>query len=349
MVLAVAFVAYQVMSTNQNPEAQITEKVKTEIKYIDSRMLVLFNQMNNIQFENYKISINEVTTNSSGEGTEKSSEKSSKSGEGGMGEETSSGSKDSEGSDTSGSESSDSSSGDSGTSNSGTSNSGGGSSSGGDSGGGKNSKSSESGGQSSGGSDSSEGNSSGKDSTTTYNLEPTGVLLEEQEIDWDKIKTEIENMYSSIPTITLDLYQTEVEDQDILNFNTEFDALTKVVEEKNKADTLQQLVKIYESVVKFAEKLNEEQGKVVAKTKLNVYRAYSKLDEQNWEEIAKDTQVAIEDFSKLLTGTQMKDEKQYSINKVYVMLSELQKSIEKQDVQIFLIKYKNTLEELSNI
>ena len=322
-VLAIAFVSYQVMSANPKKETQMKQKAKTEIKYLESKMLTLFNGMNNIQFENYKISISEVTPNSSGDSSEKSTESNSKSGEGGMGEETSSNSKDSESSNSSGSESSKGASSSS-------------------------SESSETSGEESSSGSTSENENSNK-STETFGLEPTGVLLSNEQIDWDKIKKEVENMYISIPTITLDLYKTDIEDKDVLNFNTEFDALTKAVESQKKEEVLPQLVKVYENVVKFREKAGDEEEKIVSRTKLNIYRAYSKLDSENWEEMSKDIQSGIEEFTKLLTGTEIENEKQYSINKAYVMLSELQKAPEQKNPEIFLIKYKNTLEELSNI
>ncbi len=322
-VLAIAFVSYQVMSANPKKETQMKQKAKTEIKYLESKMLTLFNGMNNIQFENYKISISEVTPNSSGDSSEKSTESNSKSGEGGMGEETSSNSEDSKSSNPSGSESS------------------------------KGSSSSISEGSETSGEESSSGSTSENENsnkpTETFGLEPTGVLLSNEQIDWDKIKKEVENMYISIPTITLDLYKTDIEDKDVLNFNTEFDALTKAVESQKKEDVLPQLVKVYENVVRFREKTGDEEEKIVSRTKLNIYRAYSKLDSENWEEMSKDIQSGIEEFTKLLTGTEIENEKQYSINKAYVMLSELQKAPEQKSSEIFLIKYKNTLEELSNI
>ena len=79
-------------------------------------------------------------------------------------------------------------------------------------------------------------------------------------------------MYLSIPTITLDLYQTTINDKNILNFNTEFDNLTKIVQEENKVETLRQLCKIYEIYVKFLEENNSsDQEKLVAKTKLDIF------------------------------------------------------------------------------
>ena len=275
----------------------MAEKAKTEIKYIENKLMTLFNDMNKIQFDNYKLSVSNINTNSTGKNGESESSSS-----------------DSKSSNSSG-QSSSSDSQDSGTQE-----------------------------------DSSSSNSSSEGSTKTYVLEETGVLISNQDIDWTSVKYEIENMYISLPTITLDLYQTNAQDQDILDFNSEFDNLTKVVKEENKSLMLQQLVKIYEVLVKITDKCYDSiEEQTYSRTKLDIYKAYSKLDAGNWNDIYNDTKSALDEFSKLMTDTEISNNKQYSINKIYVMLSELQKATEKQDVQIFLIKYKNILEELNNI
>ena len=296
-ILAISFGIYKVISSNKNEEENIIEKARTEIEYIDNKLMVLFNNMNNIQFDNFKLSIKDTNTS-----------KADKSG------------------------SSSGSSGDSSESSSGSGNSGTESSQKQDEGDGKSNSDSSS------------------ESIKTYMLDETGVLIGNSDIDWKTVKYEVENMYVSLPTITLDLYQTDAQDQDILDFNSEFDNLTKVVKEENKSLMLQQLVKLYEILVKITDKCYDSiQEQVYSRTKLNIYKAYSKLDSNNWNDIYNDTKMAVDEFSKLMTDSSISNNKQYSINKIYVMLSELQKASEKQDVQIFLIKYKNTLEELNNL
>ena len=296
-VLAISFGIYKVISSNKNEEQDIVEKARTEIKYIDDKLMVLFNNMNKIQFDNFKLSIKDTNTS-----------KADKSG------------------------SSSGSSGDSSESSSGSGNSG------------------EEGSQNKDDGDGKSNTSSSSESIKTYMLDETGILIGNSDIDWKNVKYEVENMYVSLPTITLDLYQTDAQDQDILDLNSEFDNLTKVVKEENKNLMLQQLVKLYEILVKITDKCYDSiQEQVYSRTKLNIYKAYSKLDSNNWNDIYNDTKMAVDEFSKLMTDSSISNNKQYSINKIYVMLSELQKASEKQDVQIFLIKYKNTLEELNNL
>lgn len=183
-----------------------------------------------------------------------------------------------------------------------------------------------------------------------YTLKETGVLTNTNEIDWENIKTEVENLYSPIPTITLDLYGLDIAKEDILGFNQELDNLTKIVQEQNKENTLASLSKLYEYIPKFAEKTTDEKTyKTVIATKNNLFKAYSKLDTKNWGDISNDVKTSIETFSSGLVSTSSSSNKQYIINKIYIMLNELQNAVNVQDEAIFLIKYKNILEEMNNL
>lgn len=318
-ILAISFGTYQVISSNNKPEDKLEGKIKSEIKYLDEELTNTFNKMNNIQFESYKLSVNEINPSSS--------EKNSQSSSGGSSGQESQGGKQSKGGSGSSEESNS-----------------------------KGSEGSESSGSSEGGSGSEKSSSSGSSQSSdeeqikTFTLEQTGVLTQDSEIDWKTIKNNIETIYISLPTVTLDLYQTEIDKQEILDFNTAFDVLSKVVQEEKKKETLEQLVNVYGYLTKFVDKeYKDEQSKTAIKAKNNVFKAYSKLDNGNWQEIANDIKIGVEEFSKIMTSTDLKEQKQYTVNKTYIMLNELLKSTEQQNSQIFLIKYKNTLEELNNL
>lgn len=187
-------------------------------------------------------------------------------------------------------------------------------------------------------------------SSQKFDLVEKRILTSTEDINWKDVKNEIEILYSSIPTITLDLYQLNTNQQEILNFNKEFDNLTMVVKEENKEKTLNELSKLYDYMPKFMENSTEDQlQKIVVETKASIIRAYSKLDAKNWEEISNDIKEAIDVYSKLLTDTNIDSNKQYSISKIYIMMNELQNAIQIQDESIFLIKYKNIIEEMNTL
>lgn len=214
---------------------------------------------------------------------------------------------------------------------------------------------------SSGGSSSSQGQESSTDSSESgtsdesqknkkFELKSSGVLTKKEDINWDLIKNEVENVYTSLPAITMDLYQFNINQEDILGFNTEYDKLTTVVKDEKKEETLAELAKVYEYFPKFLRGSGQEElYTTLIETKSNIFKGYAKLDSDNWQEISTDIKNAIDTYSKLLTMTDIDARKQYNVSKGYIMLNELQNAVNLKDPAVFLIKYKNLLEEMNNI
>ncbi len=196
-------------------------------------------------------------------------------------------------------------------------------------------------------------NSSSQDSENNkqYKLEETGILTQNTEIDWKQIKNQVEKIYTSLYPTTLDLYQTKINQEDIINFNKEYDNLTKAVKDENKDETLAELSKLYDYLPKFIESCSEkEKDAIIIKTKNNIFKAYSVLDKEEWDNITANVNNAIQDFTKLVTDINNQEEgNQYNINKTYVMINELQNAVALKDKQVFLIKYKNLVEEIQNL
>ena len=182
-----------------------------------------------------------------------------------------------------------------------------------------------------------------------YDLKLEGVL-NNQDINWGNIKNEIELIYTSIPTVTLDLYQLNLNKEDILAFNREFDVLTSEVNNENKETTLNQLCKLYAYLPKFLDNTNtDKKYKIILKTKSSIFEAYSVLDSENWSEMNIKIDDAINNFKELLELRDKNKNNQSSINKCYIMLNELKNATNQKNKEVFLIKYRNLLEEISNI
>lgn len=191
------------------------------------------------------------------------------------------------------------------------------------------------------------GNNTNKDNDE-FILKSKGVLTNQSDINWDIVKSEVENLYLSMPTITIDLYNEDVDQNAILSFNKEYDNLASVAKDEKKVETLAQLSKLYDYLPQFIQG-EDELYKTLVETKSNIFKGYSKLDNQNWGEISNDIKNAVDVYSKLLTNPNIDTNKQYSINKVYIMLNELQNAVNMKDTSVFLIKYKNLIEEINNI
>ncbi len=310
LIITISVLSVVVYATlNKDTEKTEKDKKTSEIEFLDDKLTTIFNQLNNIETRNYNVSVDSITKESNNKN--QGNDKSGKQ-ESDQGNSTSNNS-------TSENKSSDNSTSENNNSNSSDSSS------------------------SSSSSDSSE-------QEKEFNLKNNGVLTNSDEINWDNIKTQIEILYSSIPTITLDLYQTNINQEDILNFNKEFDNLTVSIKQESKEGSLSTLSKLYDYITKFSQNIfDDELKKTLIETKNNILKAYSKLDLKNWQEISNDIKQASNSFSKLLTNTNIDSSKQYTISKIYVMINELQNSAQVQDETIFLIKYKNILEEMNSI
>lgn len=295
IILLSGFFIYKVVAKNENEENEIKNKTVSEIKLIEGKFLELFNDMNNIKFDNYKITIKET----------ENSENNKKSTEGAKEKENNDSEKQSE------EESSE-----------------------------NKSESSE------------EKSSKENEKNKEFNLEEAGILVDnQQQIDWKKVKNNVEDMYSVLYSMTLDLYQISIAQEDIINFNKEYDNLTKAVKEENKEQTLQELVILYGYIPGFIEKCaDEEKEKILIKTKNEIFKAYSILEKEEWNIISENIKLATREFTKLVTNINEEELKdQYDINKTYVMINEIQNAIDLKDKEIFLIKYKNIIEQLENL
>ena len=293
LILIIVILGFMIYSNaSKDDDNNQNEKTFSEIKYVESKLVELFNEMNKIESRNYNIAIGEVSKETEQSSSEESS---SSSGSGGGQGGTSSGEVSS-------------SSGD----NNSTSNS--------------------------------------KQDNKKFELEISGVLTNKEDINWEYIKGEIENLYSSISTITLDLLQINVTQEEILAFNSQLDNLAVAVKDENKENTLSQMSTLYDTLATITQKIQgEETYKILVEIKQNIFKAYSKLDTGNWNEIANDINNAITSYSKLLSNTNIESQNQYAINKGYILINELQNAVNLQDVSVFLIKYKYLLEELNSL
>ena len=286
LIIMIGFIFYKVYA-NQNKNDNIQEKTFGEIKKLDSNFSNIFNQLNNVKYEQYKISSSEMKEEDKGSSAENTT-----------GGDSSSSSKESSGEETG---------------------------------------------------DSKEKDDNQSKENKKYELKKSGILTQDEQIDWESIKNDIENIYPSLTGFTLDLYQINANKQEITEFNSQYDNVITQIKEEKKEETLDELSKLYEYLPKFADNATQdEKEKVVLNTKNEIFKAYSILDKEEWNKIQEHVQAATQEFTKLLTNIEMQ-KNQYNINKAYVMINELKNAVDLKDKEIFLIKYKNLLEELKNI
>lgn len=198
------------------------------------------------------------------------------------------------------------------------------------------------------GSSSSSNSSEGGSSASTYIMEPSDILVNARKADWQSIKIAVERLYTTWPTIIVDLYKINADTNTVRDFSNNLDELTKSVKAEDKNTTLMYLSKLYGYLNTFGSQAFDGSldSKIIA-TKTNILNAYSLIEQQKWDEIRLYLQKAEDEYMNIMNNSDNKN--QYNVNKAYVILKEFQSSVNTKDMEVLYIKYKTLLDELNVI
>lgn len=202
-------------------------------------------------------------------------------------------------------------------------------------------------------SNSSESSSSSETSTkeeslaNSYVLEPSDILVNDGTPDWESLKIAIEKLYTTWPTVVVDLYKLNIDVNTVQNFSKDLDNLTNSIKAEDKHNTLMYISKLYNYLPIFGTFAYNNLNNNMISTKANIVNAYALIEEQKWDEMKSYINKAEEEYMKLMNNSDSKNK--YNINKAYIMLKEFQNSIDNQNIEVLYIKYKNLLNELNII
>lgn len=179
-----------------------------------------------------------------------------------------------------------------------------------------------------------------------YSMVPNTILNANKTINWENLKLEIENLNNTWPSIIVDLYKANVDNKKLTEFSDLINTCIGNIKNENRTETLNSLAKLYEYIPVFLEKIVSDNQQVeLAKTKVEVIKAYVNIDFANWEELKTSLDRAISNFEPIVNNTN-EAEKEYNIRKAYVLLQEFKNAVDTNDKDLLFMKYKNLMEEL---
>lgn len=200
--------------------------------------------------------------------------------------------------------------------------------------------------QTDGGTSQDSGQSSSK--SMQYKMVGNEILLQDKNTDWKLLKANIEKLYSAWSTITLDLYKLNVNNQSILGFNTDLDIATKAIKNENKQDTLNAIAKMYSYIPTYStETAKENEINNIYSTKMNILNALVRIEQGNLNEAKKELTNAEQSFLPIINNMNSRQNNESNVNKAYILIKDLQNSIDNIDKDVFYIKYKNLIEQLN--
>lgn len=275
----------------QEDKKELREKVNEELDYLDTHILSILNNLNNISLENYKITSERV------EIEEKS--KKSASGNSGGSQETATGQ--------------------------------------GEQGSSEKSEDSQ--------------NSQKNNNIDTTKMETNAVLETNQnDVDWKNMKYKIENLNQSWSVILLDLYSLNVSNDDIVSFSKCLDDCIISIKNENKIDSLINIAKLYSYIPIYEKAISAENSmQNIKQTKAFLVNAYSAVEQGNWNDVQTNINECEKTFKNVVNDIEFAKKNEYKVNKTYVLVKELQNSLDLQDKEVFYIKYKNLLESINTL
>lgn len=174
------------------------------------------------------------------------------------------------------------------------------------------------------------------------------IIDNDKKINWELIKSRVENLYSIWSTISIDLTELNVPEDKINSFNTILNNVTLQIKEEKKSESIQKLVDIYGNILDFYNNFSNDlsiNDKKIKEIKYNVIIAYKDVEMDKWDEAKKYIEEAQKKNIEILSNLQKNNE--FNIKKINIMLNQIQSALDTKDKEIFYINYKNLIEEIN--
>jgi len=191
----------------------------------------------------------------------------------------------------------------------------------------------------------------GGQNITVTSMQNNSILKKDTEtIDWDLMRQKIENINTSWSVVMLDLYNANVSNNDIIAFSNLLDDTIISIKNEDKAATLTNLSNLYSYIPRFLTAASAEKHvQNIESTKYFVFTAYAAASQDDWNTVNANLSNAESNFLSVLNDTEYSKNKEFKINKTYMLIKDLQNSIPNNDKELFLLKYKNLIESLNTL
>ena len=180
-------------------------------------------------------------------------------------------------------------------------------------------------------------------SITVTDMQANSVLkTNTDDINWDLVKTEIEQINTSWSVVMLDLQNANVSNTDIMAFSNLLDKTIISIKNEDKNTSLTNLTALYSYIPKFLNSVSMDKSlQNIETTKYNIFIAYTAVSQDDWNTANTNIANAETSFLSVLNDTNYYQNREFKINKSYVLLKDMQNSIVNMDKELFFLKYKN--------
>ena len=199
--------------------------------------------------------------------------------------------------------------------------------------------------------DGQENTTAGKKAINSSNVENNAILSSDNsDIDWDSLKSEVENMYDSWTTILIDLTTLNVNKDNLLKYNSTLDSIVTDFNNEDKTSSLVHLADLYNLLTLYIKDFAADSNQVsIYSVKSNILYAYAQIENEDWDRVKKYVNSAKNEFSNVLNNQVNNMNNIDEINKSYILINELEEDSNNKNKNVFYVNYRNLMQELENI
>ena len=192
--------------------------------------------------------------------------------------------------------------------------------------------------------------SSNNEVNQIYSLSSNNILVRKNEIDWEEFQSKIETIYTVLTVVLLDLKEAGISESDINDFSNSIDLLTVSIKNKQKDETLNNIMAVYEFLPRFIKVYDgESKEQEIISVKYNLLLCYKDVSLNEWDILENDLASLKLRYSNIENKNELFEGKYVNIQSGAIIVEELKNSIEIRDSDIFFIKYKSLIQELNII
>lgn len=194
-----------------------------------------------------------------------------------------------------------------------------------------------------------QGSDNDSQKNSKFSMSAYNILDDNVNVNWNELKSSIEKLYTSWTTISVDLKEVGVSDEQLAEFSSNLDLLAIAIKNENVNETMDKVIKLYEFLPMFASKLENENDRNILECKNKLLYCYKYANEEDWNQF----NVSIDDlkmrFSNIVGNKENYKGKENNLNSAFVIIDEMKNSGNAGDKSVFLIKYKNLIQEFNII
>lgn len=170
------------------------------------------------------------------------------------------------------------------------------------------------------------------------------------EAKWDEIDKQIEEIYETWNTISIDLHSLNIDSSSILAFSDALNQATIQIKDKKKIRGMEETIKMYQLLPKYSQSYRPDSMETnLLKIKSDIVTSYVNVSGDNWQDAQKQLSSAEKQFTSLLNSINSSFQNKIAVNQSYILVNELAKIAKLEDKDIFFIEYQNLIGKMKII